>query len=62
MIRWRNMGFEDFGLEFGNPDFVSLLNVMVRWISSKKTDDFVPLIQKCNNTPEFIWWNLRRLF
>ncbi|MDX1402135.1 MAG: thiamine pyrophosphate-dependent enzyme, partial [Kiloniellales bacterium] len=25
MIRWKqaNMGFEDWGLEFGNPDFVS---------------------------------------
>ena len=54
MIRWKqaNMGFEDFGLEFGNPDFVKFAECHgAMGYRVKKSDDFVPLIQKCNNTP-----------
>ena len=54
MIRWKqaNMGFEDFGLEFENPDFVKFAECHgAMGYRVKKSDDFVPLIQKCNNTP-----------
>ena len=54
MIRWKqaNMGFEDFGLEFENPDFVKFAECHgAMGYRVEKTDDFVPLIEKCNNTP-----------
>ena len=54
MIRWKqaNLGFEDFGLEYGNPDFVKFAECHgANGYSVEKTEDFVPLLKKCNNTP-----------
>ncbi|MDH3719184.1 MAG: thiamine pyrophosphate-dependent enzyme, partial [Planctomycetota bacterium] len=53
MIKWKqaNMGFEDFGLDYGNPDFV-------RYAESygasghrvERAEDIVPLVQRCQST------------
>jgi acetolactate synthase-1/2/3 large subunit len=53
MIKWKqaNMGFEDFGLDYGNPDFV-------RYAESygasghrvERAEDIVPLVQHCQST------------
>ena len=54
MIRWKqaNLGFEDFGLEYGNPDFVKFAECHgANGYRVEKTEDFVPLLKKCNNTP-----------
>ncbi|MBC8258971.1 MAG: acetolactate synthase large subunit [SAR324 cluster bacterium] len=54
MIRWKqaNMGFEDFGLEYGNPDFVKFAECHgANGYRVEKTDDFVPLLKKCHATP-----------
>ena len=53
MIRWKqaNMGFEDFGLEFENPDFVKFAECHgAMGYRVEKTEDFVPLIEECNDT------------
>jgi len=53
MIRWKqaNLGFEDFGLEYGNPDFVKFAECHgANGYRVEKTEDFVPLLKKCNNT------------
>ena len=54
MIRWKqaNLGFEDFGLEYGNPDFVKFAECHgANGYRVEKTEDFVPLLKKCNNIP-----------
>lgn len=54
MIRWKqaNLGFEDFGLEYGNPDFVKFAECHgANGFRVEKTEDFVPLLKKCNDTP-----------
>ena len=54
MIRWKqaNLGFEDFGLEYGNPDFVKFAECHgANGYRVDKTEDFVPLLKKCNDTP-----------
>ncbi|ORJ55856.1 acetolactate synthase large subunit [Geothermobacter hydrogeniphilus] len=50
MIRWKQyaMGFEDFGLQFGNPDFV--LHARSYGIGGhrvEKAEDFAPLLEQC---------------
>ena len=54
MIRWKqaNLGFEDFGLEYGNPNFVKFAECHgANGYRVEKTEDFVPLLKKCNDTP-----------
>jgi len=50
MIRWKqaNLGFKDFGLEFGNPDFVKYAESYgAVGYRVKSADDLLPLMQKC---------------
>jgi acetolactate synthase-1/2/3 large subunit len=53
MIRWKqaNMGFEDFGLQYGNPDFVKYADsygaVGHRIGNSAELEE---VMQKCLNT------------
>lgn len=50
MIRWKQdrMGFPDFGLEFGNPDFVKYAeSYNARGHRIEKTEDFAPRLQQC---------------
>jgi len=54
MIRWKqaNLGFEDFGLEYGNPDFVKFAECHgANGYRVETIEDFVPLLKKCNDTP-----------
>ena len=54
MIRWKqaNLGFEDFGLEYNNPDFVKLAECHgANGHLVENTEEFVPLLKKCNDTP-----------
>jgi acetolactate synthase-1/2/3 large subunit len=54
MIRWKqaNLGFEDFGLEYGNPDFVKFAECHgAHGHRVEKTTDFVPLLKRCHDTP-----------
>jgi acetolactate synthase-1/2/3 large subunit len=50
MIRWKQygMGFDDFGLEFGNPDFVAYAESYGAY-GHRVADcaSFVPLINQC---------------
>ncbi len=50
MIRWKQAidGFDDWGLEFGNPDFVAYANSYgVQGHRVEETDAFLPLMEKC---------------
>ncbi len=50
MIRWKQgeAGFEDWGLEFGNPDFVAYANSYgARGFRVEKTDDLLELLTSC---------------
>lgn len=50
MIKWKqkNMQLKDFGLDFGNPDFVKYAEAYgARGHRVEKTDDFVPLLKQC---------------
>lgn len=50
MIRWKqdDAGFSDFGLEFGNPDFVKYAESYgARGFRIEKTEDFVPQLKAC---------------
>lgn len=50
MIKWKQegMGFEKFGLDFGNPDFVKYAESYgAKGYRVEKTEDFVPLLQTC---------------
>ncbi len=54
MIRWKqeDMGMEDFGLSFGNPDFVKLAESFgAKGHRVAKTDEFLPLLKSCLSTP-----------
>ena len=54
MIKWKqaNMGFDDFGLDYGNPDFVQYANCYGatghRILSA---ESLVPKLEECFNTP-----------
>ena len=53
MIRWKqaNLGFEDFGLEYDNPDFVKFAECHgAKGYRVKRTDEFIPILKKCNDT------------
>ena len=46
------MGFDDFGLEYGNPDFVKFAACHgANGYRVEQTDDFVPLLKKCLEMP-----------
>jgi len=50
MIRWKQgaMGLQDFGLEFGSPDFVMYANSYgAKGHRVETTESFLPLIKKC---------------
>jgi len=50
MIRWKQygMGYPDFGLEFGNPDFVMYANSYgARGQRVENAADFAPLLEHC---------------
>jgi acetolactate synthase-1/2/3 large subunit len=50
MIRWKqaNMGFEDFGLELNNPDFVLYAQSYGAFGHRvKSADEVIPIIEKC---------------
>jgi acetolactate synthase-1/2/3 large subunit len=54
MIKWKqiNMGFEDFGLDFNNPDFVMYAKSYgAHGHRLSSSDDFLPLVEKCFATP-----------
>ncbi|PCI25180.1 acetolactate synthase large subunit [Candidatus Peregrinibacteria bacterium] len=54
MIQWKqgNMGFDNFGLEYLNPDFVKYAESYgAKGHDIKKTEDFLPTLQKCISTP-----------
>jgi acetolactate synthase-1/2/3 large subunit len=54
MIKWKqqDMGFDDFGLDFRNPDFVKYAESYgASGHRIKKTEDLEPLINDCCNTP-----------
>ncbi len=50
MIKWKqaDMGFQDWGLDFGNPDFVTYAESYgACGHRLETTEDFLPLLQKC---------------
>ncbi len=52
MIRWKQygMGYDDFGLEFNNPDFVKYAESYgLNGHRVESTESFVPLLQDCFN-------------
>jgi len=54
MIKWKQneMGFEDFGLDFNNPDFVKYAESYgASGHRIEKTTDLEPLINECFNSP-----------
>jgi acetolactate synthase-1/2/3 large subunit len=54
MIKWKqaNMGFDDFGLDYGNPDFVQYARSYgATGHCLDSTDALVPLLESCFNTP-----------
>ena len=54
MIKWKqqDMGFDDFGLDFKNPDFVKYADSYgARGYRLEKTEDLAPLINNCFNAP-----------
>ncbi len=54
MIRWKqqSMGFSDFGLEFGNPDFVKYAEAYgANGKRIERTEDFLPTLQAALDTP-----------
>jgi acetolactate synthase-1/2/3 large subunit len=53
MIKWKqaNMGFDDFGLDYGNPDFVQYANSYgAIGHSLESAESLIPLIEECFNT------------
>jgi len=53
MIRWKqaNMNFPDFGLQFGNPDFVKYAESYgAKGYRVKSTDEFAPLLEECHSS------------
>ena len=54
MIKWKqaNMGFEDFGLDYGNPDFVLYARSYgAQGHRVESADGLLPLLQQCLNSP-----------
>lgn len=54
MIRWKqaNMGFSDFGLDYGNPDFVMYAQSYgAKGHRVESADGFLPLLQRCISEP-----------
>ena len=54
MIKWKqaNMRFENFGLDFGNPDFVLYAESYgAAGHRVERADDLAPLLQQCLDTP-----------
>lgn len=54
MIKWKqaNMGFDDFGLDYGNPDFVQYAaSYGAQGHRLESTASLVPLLEQCFNTP-----------
>ncbi len=54
MIKWKqaNMGFDDFGLDYGNPDFVMYANSYgANGHRVTSAESLVPLLEMCFNTP-----------
>lgn len=54
MIKWKqaNMGFNDFGLDFNNPDFVMYAKSYgAKGHRLKSSDSFLPLMKKCFSSP-----------
>ncbi|RRW40659.1 acetolactate synthase large subunit [Pseudomonas luteola] len=54
MIRWKqsNMGFADFGLDYGNPDFVQYAEAYgAKGHRVESAEGFLPLLLDCINTP-----------
>lgn len=54
MIKWKQdaMGFGDFGLDFGNPDFVKYAESYgANGYRVESTESFLPLLKKCTQTP-----------
>ncbi len=54
MIKWKqaNMGFDDFGLDYGNPDFVQYAGSYGAFGHRlAATASLVPLLEECFNTP-----------
>ena len=53
MIRWKQagMGFNDFGLDYGNPDFVLYAEAYgAHGHRVERTEDLVPMLRKCLET------------
>ena len=53
MIKWKqaNMGFDDFGLDYGNPDFVQYANSYgARGHRVESADALLPLLEQCLNS------------
>jgi len=54
MIKWKqtHMGFADFGLDFGNPDFVKYAeSYSAHGHRIDSADQLVPQMEDCHNTP-----------
>ncbi|WP_349969159.1 acetolactate synthase large subunit [Pseudomonas caspiana] len=54
MIRWKqsHMGFEDFGLDYGNPDFVMYANSYgAKGHRVESAEAFLPMIERCVAEP-----------
>jgi acetolactate synthase-1/2/3 large subunit len=54
MIRWKQqqMGFKDFGLDYGNPDFVLYAQAYgAQGHRVKSAEGFAPLVAQCLQTP-----------
>lgn len=54
MIKWKQqgMGFQEFGLDFGNPDFVKFAeSFSAKGHRFDKAEEFLPLLQKCLDEP-----------
>ena len=53
MIKWKQaqMGFEDFGLDFGNPDFVKYAESYgAHGHRLERADDLIPVMESCHET------------
>ena len=52
MIKWKQakMGFDHFGLDYGNPDFVAYANSYgAKGHRVDRTEDLLPLVKECNH-------------
>lgn len=54
MIRWKqsNMGFTDYGLDYGNPDFVQYAQSYgAQGHRVESAEEFLPMLERCLTTP-----------